>query len=218
MGSAEGNESSPDDKRSSRLSRLKRLKAKKAESERNNRKDLFDDYKKQKLQSINRKKIEKLKENAEEEVNKLDHEERGEDYERQRNLDWSIKDWEEWEKKTGKQRPRQVGFDNWSQLAASSYEKEISKLQVDKDDYNEKKQVLMRKYNITEPKDVRNIIDLKSEVKSSDIDKLVQNINETNDRRMKRRRDHDSEHDVSSYINEKNKQFNMKLNRQYDKD
>lgn len=204
-----------------RLSRLQKLKQKKVDSERLNKQELFQDYKDQKQRSIDIQKMEKEKEKAIFENDKLLATERGEDFERKNNLKWSIKEWEGWEKKQKavKSKQAKVGYNNFDQLAEQSYEKEILNLDISKDDYKEQKQALMKKYDMSEddylkPNNISNF-DFHDKTRESSKNSLSKSIKDANERRMKRRRDNDEESDVSSYINDKNRQFNQKLNRQY---
>ena len=49
------------------------------------------------------------------------------------------------------------------------------------------------------------------------VDRLVDKLKKDDTRRQKRRRTDEQEDDHVTYINEKNKQFNKKLSRHYDK-
>lgn len=197
---------------SGRLAKLQELKKKKQESERQNKQELFKDYKQQKLKSIEFKQIEKKKNNAELEHEKLNSLEKGEDFDRKQNWDWSIEDCEKWEKKNKTKAKMQTrGFQNFNQMAEQSYNKELRNLSVDKEAYDQQK-----KESTTKKNNEKSILPTNNNPSKADVNTLVRNIEEANSRRMKRRRNKDDEDDVSSYINDKNKQFNLKLNRQYD--
>lgn len=197
---------------SERLAKLQELKKKKQESERQNKQELFKDYKQQKLKSIEFKQIEKKKNNAELEHEKLNSLEKGEDFDRKQNWDWSIEDCEKWEKKNkAKAKMQTRGFQNFNQMAEQSYNKELRNLNVDKEAYDQQK-----KESTTKKNNEKSILPTINNPSKADVNTLVRNIEEANSRRMKRRRNKDDEDDVSSYINDKNKQFNLKLNRQYD--
>lgn len=199
-----------------RLLKLQELKKKKQESEKLNKQELFDDHKKQKLKSLAYKNIEKNKMNAELEQERLDSIEKGEDFDRKQNWSWTIEDCEKWEnKKKRDNKNLRSGFQNFSGMAQQSYNKELQNLEVDKDEYERQKKALLQKHGVEDPRELKKVIDLSNKPKSADKNRLVRNIEDANNRRMKRRRNKDEEDDVNSYINDKNKQFNLKLNRQY---
>lgn len=201
---------------SDRLAKLQQLKRKKQESENLNKQELFKDYKQQKLKSIEYKKIEQKKLNAELEHEKLDAIEKGEDFERKQNWNWTIEDCEKWEKKTKqKGNNKKSGFQNFNKMAEQAYNKELLNLKVDKETYEQQKNAAERSKS-GDKLQMSKILPLSSKSSAADTNRLVRNIEEANNRRMKRRRNKDDEDDVNSYINDKNKQFNLKLNRQYD--
>ncbi|EMG47648.1 SYF2 Pre-mRNA-splicing factor SYF2 [Candida maltosa Xu316] len=103
---------------------------------------------------------------------------------------------DEIEPKHNKPKRRINGSANVDALAESSYYKVLDHLNIDKEEYKKQKET-----SIYQPD---------SKTKSE----VVTILSEVKDRRMKRRRN-DNDEDVDSFINEKNKQFNMKLNRQY---
>mmetsp|Transcript_3118 Transcript_3118/g.3495 ORF Transcript_3118/g.3495 Transcript_3118/m.3495 type:complete len:232 (+) Transcript_3118:35-730(+) len=202
---------------SDRLAKLQQLIRKKQESENLNKQELFKDYKQQKLKSIEYKKIEQKKLNAELEHEKLDSIEKGEDFERKQNWDWSIEDCEKWEKKTKqKGNNKKSGFQNFSKMAEQAYNKELLNLKVDKEAYDQQKNAAEKNKSSSDQLQMPKILPFSSKPSAADTNRLVRNIEEANNRRMKRRRNKDDEDDVNSYINDKNKQFNLKLNRQYD--
>lgn len=201
---------------SDRLAKLQQLKRKKQESEKLNKQELFQDYKQQRLKSIEYKKIEQKKLNAELDQEKLDSIEKGEDFERKQNWDWTIEDCEKWEKKTKqKGRSQKSGFQNFNKMAEQAYNKELLNLKVDKETYDQQKNAINKNKSGSQLQ-MSNILPVSTKPSAADTNRLVRNIEEANNRRMKRRRNKDDEDDVNSYINDKNKQFNLKLNRQYD--
>lgn len=201
---------------SDRLAKLQQLKRKKQESENLNKQELFKDYKQQKLKYIEYKKIEQRKLNAELEHEKLNSIEKGEDFERKQNWDWSIEDCEKWEKKIKQKGNNKSGFQNFSKMAEQAYNKELLNLKVDKEAYDQQRNAAEKNKSNSDQLQMPKILPLSSKPSAADTNRLVRNIEEANNRRMKRRRNKDDEDDVNSYINDKNRQFNLKLNRQYD--
>ncbi|ABN67579.2 predicted protein [Scheffersomyces stipitis CBS 6054] len=128
-------------------------------------------------------------------------------------LDYTLLEWEEWDKKMSNSKFGRKGYSNMNELAKWSYEKEMEALEVDKVEYNKQKQKLelQNSANAVE----RDIAMLKVKPSQEAVASLVQNLQESNERKQKRRRNKQDEEAVSSYINEKNRDFNMKLNREY---
>lgn len=202
---------------SDRLVKLQQLKRKKQESEKLNKQDLFQDYKQQKLKSIEYKKIEKKKLSTETEQEKLNSLEKGEDFERKQNWDWTIEDCEKWDMKNKRKgKNLKSGFQNFNIMAEQAYNRELLNQKVDKDAYEQQKKELDRKSSGEHQQQMSKILPPSDKPKATDVRLLVRNIEDANSRRMKRRRNKEDEDDVNSYINDKNKQFNLKLNRQYD--
>ncbi|ODV79479.1 uncharacterized protein CANTADRAFT_259855 [Suhomyces tanzawaensis NRRL Y-17324] len=169
----------------SRLARLKALKEKRNQSTKLNKQALYQDSKKPKVVAKSSDPVDEV-----------------EKTERQKNLEYTLEDCERWEAKKLAQRAKLGGeYQNFNHLAQQTYNKAIKDLEVDKHDYH------TRKKNTTEDIIPSNKPD------AVVVQKLADSINETNAERMKKKRRH--EEDASSYINEKNRQFNMKLNRDY---
>lgn len=100
-------------------------------------------------------------------------------------------------------------------MAEQAYNKELLNLKVDKETYDQQKNAINKNKSGNQLQ-MSKILPVSSKPSAADTNRLVRNIEEANNRRMKRRRNKDDENDVNSYINDKNKQFNLKLNRQYD--
>lgn len=101
--------------------------------------------------------------------------------------DYTLEEWKEWSKrKEGKNT--KGGYKNLDELAHSTYEKEVSRITIDKERYAK----------------------LKGEG-AEDVEGLVRGLQEASERRLKKRRTEPVE---SNSINEKNRQFNLKLERE----
>lgn len=215
MKEEDGNPSHPKDGEiQSRLARLKELRQKKKESEQENRKELIKFKKEQRLKSHEHKEHEKQLL-----LNEGDYgaatEERGDDYETKRHLTWTLEECENYDKKQQLLKKRKVGPGAHSegQIAAQTYLKEIEEVGVDKDAYAQSKNSVN-----AGPVNVLDKIDQvgKSDSKA-DVAKLQKHMIDNNTRKMSKRQSRRDEESQGSYISHKNKDFNLKLSRQYDK-
>lgn len=193
-----------------RLERLQSLKLRKEQSIIANREALLRDSRKNKLLLIQVRKEKQEENKAEEKV----YEKPTEEDQRKKNLTYTIKQSEDWEIS----KPNQVSKAgaNFNELAEQAYKKTIKNLNVDKESYQSQMKLLNQKYNLDNLDDIKRLQVLVSQ-NPADIDKelLVSMINQSKQNAGKRKRNAGEELNVDSFINEKNRQFNMKLNRQY---
>ncbi|CCG25046.1 hypothetical protein CORT_0G03700 [Candida orthopsilosis Co 90-125] len=114
----------------------------------------------------------------------------------ERVMEYTIEECEAWEER--RQRKMNTGIQDQDKLAEASYYKEIKELKVDKEAY----------LNSKNDSDVANVDkDVKEEVSA-----MVKN---SKDRKFNKKRGR-TDDEAGNYISEKNRQFNLKLNRQYD--
>ncbi|PYH80827.1 SYF2 splicing factor domain protein [Aspergillus uvarum CBS 121591] len=172
---------------------------------------------------------------------KADTEAAGEDFERKRAWDWTVDESEKWDKRMEKkQRHRDdVAFEDYTQDARKVYKRQLRELQPDLEGYERDKMAAIEKaaangdLEIVETNDGEMIaVDKNGTFYSTAdtvgftenrpdraaVDKLVADLRKAEEVRLKKRRDRrgDDDGDVT-YINEKNKQFNQKLARFYNK-
>lgn len=173
---------------------------------------------------------------------KADTEAAGEDFERKRAWDWTIEESERWDKRMEKkQRHRDdVAFQDYRQDARKVYKRQMRELQPNLEAYERDKVAAVERaaasggLEIVETDDGELVaVDRNgtfySTADSTDftenkpdraaVDRLVSDLQKAEEVRLKKRRDRrggDDDPDVT-YINEKNKQFNQKLARFYDK-
>jgi pre-mRNA-splicing factor SYF2 len=176
-----------------RLDHFNKLKAQKLEAKKQNQKDLQHLAKQHRIASSH-----------------LGHDTQDKDSEkdispdaiRQRHLNYTIKECEIWNEKlkTKSQNASFSTYQNFNKLAELSYKKDLSAIQVDQEEYETSRNLHGDLIGSHVPK-------------SGDVQALVANIESANTRRTTSRSTHES---TGSYVNEKNRQFNMKLNRQYD--
>lgn len=114
-------------------------------------------------------------------------------------MEYTIAECEAWEER--RQRSLNTGIQDQDKLAEASYYKEINGLKIDKEAY------LRSKENDARMEKVDNKV--KQEVSAM--------IKDSKDRKFNKKRGRtDNNDDAGNYISEKNRQFNLKLNRQYD--
>ncbi|KAE8149017.1 SYF2 splicing factor domain protein [Aspergillus avenaceus] len=172
---------------------------------------------------------------------KADTEAAGEDFERKRAWDWTVDESEKWDKRMGKkQRHRDdVAFQDYTQDARKVYKRQLREMQPNLEAYEREKMGAIEKaaangdLEIVETNDGEMIaVDKNGSFYSTAdtvgftenkpdraaVDKLVGDLRKAEEVRLKKRRDRRGEEDADvTYINEKNKQFNQKLARFYNK-
>ncbi|RKP31243.1 hypothetical protein METBISCDRAFT_22559 [Metschnikowia bicuspidata] len=114
-------------------------------------------------------------------------------------LDWTAEGWIE--KEPFRVAKSNLGYRNLSELAEATYKKELSKLTLDQDKYLKSMQAssMQPPYSIV--------------LAPEDIEAVAQGLREASERRQKRRRVGDG----GLYMNDRNRQFNLKLNREFGK-
>ncbi|KAG2414978.1 hypothetical protein HFD88_006167 [Aspergillus terreus] len=172
---------------------------------------------------------------------KADTEAAGEDFERKRAWDWTVDESEKWDKRMEKkQRHRDdVAFQDYTQDARKVYKRQLREMKPDLENYEKEKMAAIERaaangdLEIVETNDGEMIaVDKNGSFYSTAdsvgftenkpdraaVDKLVADLRKAEEVRLKKRRDRrgDDDGDVT-YINEKNKQFNQKLARFYNK-
>ncbi|KAL9100305.1 MAG: hypothetical protein Q9163_004304 [Psora crenata] len=173
---------------------------------------------------------------------KADTEAAGEDFERKRAWDWTIEESEKWDKRMEKkERHRQdVAFQDYTQDARKIYKRQLKEMPPDMEAYEKQKAVAVQKaaasggLEIIESDDGELIaVDkngafystadstdfIENKPEKAAVDRLVKDLQKAEETRLRKRRERgkgEEEGDVT-YINEKNKQFNQKLARFYNK-
>lgn len=166
----------------------------------------------------------------------------GEDFERKRAWDWTVDESEKWDKRMEKkERHREnVAFQDYRQDSRKVYKRQLRELKPDLEGYEKDKMAAVQKaamsggLEIVETEDGELVAVDKdgtfySTADSTDfvenkpdraaVDRLVTDLRKAEETRLKKRRERgrgDDDGDIS-YINEKNKVFNSKLARFYNK-
>ncbi|KAL7963501.1 SYF2 domain-containing protein [Trichoderma compactum] len=174
---------------------------------------------------------------------KADTEEAGEDFERKRAWDWTVDESEKWDKrmkKKGAHRDNNA-FQDYHQEANKSYKRQLRNVNPDLEKYEKQKMAAIEKaaasggLDIVETEDGELIaVDkdgtfystadstsfTQNKPDKEAIDRLVKDLQRAEDVRLKKRKERmaqNGEDGDVTYINEKNKQFNQKLSRFYNK-
>ncbi|KAH7170431.1 SYF2 splicing factor [Dactylonectria macrodidyma] len=174
---------------------------------------------------------------------KADVEDAGEDFERKRAWDWTIDESEKWDKrmkKKGAARDNNA-FQDYTQESNKIYKRQLRNINPDMDKYEKDRMAAVEKaaasggLDIVETEDGELIaVDkdgsfystadsttfAQNKPDKAAVDRLVEDLRRAEDQRLKKRKERMAQNgddgDVT-YINEKNKQFNQKLSRFYNK-
>lgn len=188
------------------------------------------------LTALNRK-----RDVAQHNLMKAEAEENGEDFERKRAWDWTIEESERWDKRLKKKEAHRddQAFQDYRQDSRKVYKRQIRNMATDMDGYEREKMRAVEKaaasggLEIVETDDGELVaVDkdgtfystadstgfIEHKPPKEAVDRLVKDLQQAEDARLKKRKDRmgDGDGDVT-YINEKNKTFNNKLNRFYNK-
>ena len=166
----------------------------------------------------------------------------GEDFERKRAWDWTIEESEKWDKrmeKKGKHR-EDVAFQDYTQDARKIYKRQLREIKPDMERYEKEKAAAIQKAALSGGLEVVETEDgelvavdkngtfyttadttdfIENKPEKAAVDRLVNDLKKAEETRLKKRKDRnrgDDDGDVT-FINDKNKQFNQKLARFYNK-
>ncbi|KPM35771.1 Pre-mRNA-splicing factor SYF2 [Neonectria ditissima] len=174
---------------------------------------------------------------------KANVEESGEDFERKRAWDWTIDESEKWDKRVKKKEAARDNnaFQDYTQENNKIYKRQLRNINPDLDRYAKDKMAAVEKaaasggLDIVETEDGELIaVDkdgsfystadsttfAQNKPDTAAVDRLVDDLRKAEEQRLKKRKERMAQNgddgDVT-YINEKNKQFNQKLSRFYNK-
>ncbi|EGG03526.1 uncharacterized protein MELLADRAFT_38010, partial [Melampsora larici-populina 98AG31] len=140
----------------------------------------------------------------------------GEDLERKRNWQYSIEDNERWDKKLKQKKSRgNHEFTDYDDLARRKYKKDVDSLKPDLVNYNKQRAVADASENLY--RDMNSLVYADHRPTEEAIDRVVGKLNLDIDKRSKRSRVRKEEDGEITYINDKNKAFNQKIGRFYNK-
>lgn len=227
---------------SDRLSRFKALQARQAAARKQNMKDSTAEAQRSAVDPNALNALHRKHAIASHKLLKAETLEDGDDFERKRAWDWTVEESERWDRrmeKKGKHR-KDVAFQDYRQDATKSYKRQLRDLKPDLDGYEKQKMEAVRRaaqnggLEIVEMEDGELIAvdrdgSFYTTADSTDfvnhrpekqaVDKLVEDIRKAEEARLKARRARGLDDDSGdvTYINQKNKQFNEKLARFYNK-
>ncbi|KAI8574982.1 hypothetical protein K450DRAFT_263890 [Umbelopsis ramanniana AG] len=213
-----------------RFKKLQELKRRRAtEVEEGNRRDRNLEFQRSKENPRLEKRSERKREEAQKLLEKQEAQERGEDYERKQFWKYSAESVDAWGRKTAKKaKNAETGFADYTQAAHKKYKKLIAELKPDMAAYYEKKaeafeRALRNGEDLSEDsffnRDANNLdyATIDTQPQKEAIDRLVADVDKQQRKRMTRSRDREQIADDISWINEKNRKFNQKISRFYDK-
>ncbi|KAL8676228.1 MAG: hypothetical protein Q9224_007307 [Gallowayella concinna] len=166
----------------------------------------------------------------------------GEDFERKRAWDWTIDESEKWDKRMSKKEKHRedVAFQDYRQDAVKIYKRQLREMPTDMEGYERDKAAAVQKAAMSGGLEIVETEDgelaavdkngtfystadstdfIENKPQRTAVDRLVSDIKKAEEVRLKKRRDRgkgEEEGDIT-YINDKNKQFNQKLARFYNK-
>ncbi|KAI9742641.1 MAG: pre-mRNA-splicing factor syf2 [Claussenomyces sp. TS43310] len=189
------------------------------------------------LTSLNRKQA-----IASQKLLKADTEAAGDDFERKRAWDWTVEESERWDKRLRKKEAHRddQAFQDYRQDSRKVYKRQIRNLQPDMEGYEKEKMKAVERaaasggLEIVETEDGELVaVDkdgtfystadstgfVENKPDKAAVDRLVKDLEKAEESRLKKQRERNgrTEDGDVTYINDKNKQFNQKLARFYNK-
>ncbi|SCV69086.1 BQ2448_2106 [Microbotryum intermedium] len=218
-----------------RLAKVKALRQRMTESAKANRQDLITESNQRRDSARNLAKLERKRQQAEAMGEKQQALETGEDLERKRAWDYTIEDNERWDNKVArKNRRAEFSFTDYDDIARRKYKKDMDVFKPDHKAYNSQRaaahdaaalvassssnpdaRALLAAQDLY--RDANSFVYADHKPSEDAIDRVIGKINlDLNARENRsRERKNEVEGDIT-YINEKNKHFNKKLERYYD--
>ncbi|MDI1489100.1 MAG: Pre-mRNA-splicing factor SYF2 [Ramalina farinacea] len=234
----------PDNPTTSRLARFKALQARAKSSEAANLKAARAESARLATDPNALTALQRKQALASHKLLKADTEAQGDDFERKRAWDWTIEESERWDRRMEKkERHREdVAFQDYTQDARKIYKRQLRELQPDIEGYEKQKAEAVQKaaarggLEIVETEDGEVVVVEKSggfyatadstefvenKPEKAAVDRLVKDLQKAEDVRLRKRRERGRENERDdgdvTFINDKNKQFNQKLARYYNK-
>lgn len=200
-----------------RLKRIQELRKLKKASKYENKKELNREYKAKQARAKEIEEKERLEDEGMKSVEKSESIQMGVDYDRLKSLDYTAEEDEAWNKKleAKKTRDDQREFQNYEQLAERTYNKRLKEMEgVSMDEYKQQKEIYAKLRN--QGVDEATIITALTDKKKAQ--NLGKGIRKRDRERYKRREKKVAAEGTDiGFINDKNKQFNEKLGRHFDK-
>ncbi|KIJ37057.1 hypothetical protein M422DRAFT_211748 [Sphaerobolus stellatus SS14] len=232
-----------------RMEKMKQLRSRMRQAEKDNRADLVTESQKSKQTARDAVRLERQRKLQDLLRLKADADDRGQDFERAKNWEYTIEENDLWEKKLKRKKGRaDFEFHDDGQAAQRKYKKDLDLLKPDLNAYNAQKEaalgyapgtltagasssssalILNQAGPVTTEqkiaaenlyRDANSLLYADNKPTEDAIDRVVQKLNLDLDKRgnRSRKRANEDEGDVT-YINERNRVFNKKIARYYDK-
>jgi pre-mRNA-splicing factor SYF2 len=225
-----------------RMARFKALKERAKSSTENNQKALTLEAQRQDVDPTQLTALHRKRDIAAHNLLKAEIEESGGDFERKRAWDWTIDESEKWDKRVKKKEAHRDNnaFQDYTAEAKKIYKRQMRNIPADQEKYEREKMAAIEKaaasggLDIVETEDGELIaVDkdgsfystadstafTQSKPDKAAIDRLVDDLRKAEEARLKKRKERLGKDDDgdTTYINEKNKHFNQKLARFYNK-
>ncbi|KAF2452850.1 pre-mRNA-splicing factor syf2, partial [Lineolata rhizophorae] len=223
-----------------RMARFKALQARQVAARKSNLKESTAETQRASVDQSQLVSVTRKHANASQKLLKADAAAAGEDFERKRAWDWTVDEAEAWDRRQAKRAAHRadVAFQDYSQMARKVYKRQLRQLgEADLEGYQRQKAAALERaakkegLQIVETEDELVAVDdtfnglpetmdfAKHRPEKEKVDRLISEMRKAEEVKLKKRRDRGKGEDDSdvTYINEKNKQFNDKLRRFYDK-
>ena len=198
-----------------RLKKLKELHLKRNEARKLNHQEVVEEDRKKKLPSNFESKQKRVEWELAEAKARKEAEDQGEDYDRLKMLEQSAEDLEKAERRRKRKQNPDTGFSGFAQATFRQYQRLTRQMNPDVESYEKQKQDLGDRVYAGP-----NTILIGESTKPSEeaIDRMVEDVERQASKRAKfsRRREFRVDADVD-YINERNRKFNDKAGRYYNK-
>ncbi|CAG8432968.1 11029_t:CDS:2 [Diversispora eburnea] len=221
----------------SRIDRLQVLRKRLDEASQANRQEIYAEKQSKRINQRAEVCSERKSKIATKLLAQKEAEERGEDYERKKYWNYSIESVENWEKKQEKvDKRKENSFTDYNQTARKKYKRLVSELTPDLEEHNRQKlnalnsakvikiengEKVLADINSSFYRDANSLHFASIDNQPSDkaVDRLVDDVYKQIERREKysRKKSIDEDSNNVTYVNERNRKFNGKVNRFFDK-
>lgn len=204
-----------------RLSQLRALRLRMKDSKKQNRHDLYKEHSRLQQDPKALKAQSQKASIATEKLAKLDALEAGEDFERKRAWDWTVEESERWDEELARraQNKADAGFADFAQEAAKQYVRNTGTLKPDLEAYKASTKAGAGNGTLlTAAQQLDHLEFVNQKPSEASVDKLVADLSRADAARLKAQiKRGRAAGDEGDYINERNKVFNQKVARFYDK-
>ncbi|XP_019629177.1 PREDICTED: pre-mRNA-splicing factor syf2-like isoform X2 [Branchiostoma belcheri] len=201
------------ERRAQRMAKLQELSLKRNEARKMNHQEVVEEDRRNKLPANFEQKRKREEWKEEEEKKRKEAEEKGEDYDRLRMLEWTAEEVEKWERKKKKKNP-DPGFSTYEAAGLRQYQALTKKMKPNMEHYQQQKEKMGEEFY----PDMNTLVDVTRKDSEEAVDRLVADVEKQIEKRAKfsRRRGFNDDADID-YINERNMRFNKKAERFYGK-